>query len=134
MCTVAGKDVKRVLCIHHFGLFAPRGCMHDAVCIPTLGFKAIDLNCLAQGYWPDGVYTAPSDAALQSDILAAQAAGYNLLRKHVKVEPARWYWHCDRLGMLVWQVTLCLCALTCDGQMRLYCAVVPVVCSQPDGF
>ncbi len=58
---------------------------------------------LDQGYWPDGLYTAPSDEALCGDIEQAQALGFNLLRKHIKVEPARWYYHCDRLGMLVWQ-------------------------------
>ena len=58
---------------------------------------------LDQGWWPDGLYTAPSDEALAFDIAAAKAMGFNTLRKHVKVEPARWYYHCDRLGMLVWQ-------------------------------
>ena len=58
---------------------------------------------LDQGWWPDGLYTAPSDEALAFDIVAAKAMGFNMLRKHVKVEPARWYYHCDRLGMLVWQ-------------------------------
>ena len=58
---------------------------------------------LDQGYWPDGLYTAPSDEALIFDIRTAKAMGFNLLRKHIKVEPMRWYYHCDRLGMLVWQ-------------------------------
>ena len=58
---------------------------------------------LDQGWWPDGLYTAPSDEALSYDIEAAKAMGFNMLRKHVKVEPLRWYYHCDRLGMLVWQ-------------------------------
>ena len=58
---------------------------------------------LDQGWWPDGLYTAPGDAALVFDIAAAKAMGFNTLRKHVKVEPDRWYYHCDRLGMLVWQ-------------------------------
>lgn len=58
---------------------------------------------LDQGYWPDGLYTAPSDEALIYDIQTAKAMGFNLLRKHIKVEPMRWYYHCDRLGMLVWQ-------------------------------
>lgn len=58
---------------------------------------------LDQGYWPDGLYTAPSDEALIFDIQTAKAMGFNLLRKHIKVEPMRWYYHCDRLGMLVWQ-------------------------------
>ena len=58
---------------------------------------------LDQGYWPDGLYTAPSDAAMVSDIRAMKEMGFNMLRKHIKVEPLRWYYHCDRLGMLVWQ-------------------------------
>lgn len=58
---------------------------------------------LDQGYWPDGLYTAPSDEALRYDIEMAKKLGYNMIRKHIKVEPARWYYHCDRLGMLVWQ-------------------------------
>lgn len=58
---------------------------------------------LDQGYWPDGLYTAPSDEALIYDIQKAKELGFNMLRKHVKIEPLRWYYHCDRLGMLVWQ-------------------------------
>ena len=58
---------------------------------------------LDQGYWSDGLMTAPSDAALIHDIKAARASGFNMLRKHIKIEAARWYYHCDRLGMLVWQ-------------------------------
>ena len=58
---------------------------------------------LDQGYWPDGLYTAPTDEAMVYDISMAKSMGYNMLRKHIKVEPLRWYYHCDRLGMLVWQ-------------------------------
>lgn len=58
---------------------------------------------LDQGYWPDGLYTAPSDEAMVTDILAMKEMGFNTLRKHIKIEPMRWYYHCDRLGMLVWQ-------------------------------
>lgn len=58
---------------------------------------------LDQGYWPDGLYTAPSDEAMVHDILTMKAMGFNTLRKHIKIEPLRWYYHCDRLGMLVWQ-------------------------------
>jgi len=58
---------------------------------------------LDQGYYCDGMYTAPSDEAMIFDIQAAKAMGFNMLRKHIKVEPLRWYYHCDRLGMLVWQ-------------------------------
>ncbi len=58
---------------------------------------------LDQGWWPDGLYTAPSDEALVYDIKKTMDLGFNMIRKHVKVEPARWYSHCDRLGVLVWQ-------------------------------
>jgi beta-galactosidase/beta-glucuronidase len=58
---------------------------------------------LDQGWWPDGLYTAPTDEALKFDIEKTKAMGFNMIRKHVKVEPARWYNYCDKLGMLVWQ-------------------------------
>ncbi|MFR4960662.1 MAG: glycoside hydrolase family 2 protein [Eggerthella lenta] len=58
---------------------------------------------LDQGYWPDGLMTAPSDEALAFDVRSMKDLGFNLLRKHIKVESDRWYYHCDRLGMLVWQ-------------------------------
>lgn len=58
---------------------------------------------LDQGWWPDGLYTAPTDEALLYDIVKTKEWGFNMIRKHVKVEPARWYYHCDKEGMLVWQ-------------------------------
>lgn len=58
---------------------------------------------LDQGYWSDGIYTPPSDEAMIFDIQTAKDCGFNMLRKHIKIEPMRWYYHCDRLGMLVWQ-------------------------------
>ncbi|MBD0279729.1 MAG: beta-galactosidase, partial [Flavisolibacter sp.] len=58
---------------------------------------------LDQGWWPDGLYTAPTDEALKFDIVKTKDMGFNMIRKHVKVEPARWYYYCDQLGMLVWQ-------------------------------
>jgi len=58
---------------------------------------------LDQGWWPDGLYTAPTDAALKFDIEKTKEMGFNMIRKHVKVEPARWYYYCDLMGMLVWQ-------------------------------
>lgn len=61
------------------------------------------VGVLDQGFWPDGIYTAPTDAALRHDIEFLKSAGLNLIRKHVKVEPDRWYYWCDKLGMLVWQ-------------------------------
>lgn len=58
---------------------------------------------LDQGWWPDGLYTAPTDEALKYDIVKTKELGFNMIRKHVKVEPERWYTHCDKLGILVWQ-------------------------------
>lgn len=62
-----------------------------------------NLGTLDQGFWPDGLYTAPTDEALAFDIKAIKAMGFNTIRKHIKVEPARWYYWADKLGMLVWQ-------------------------------
>ena len=62
-----------------------------------------EFGTLDQGWWPDGLYTAPSDAAIRFDLLTLKRLGFNLIRKHVKVEPERWYYWCDRLGLLVWQ-------------------------------
>lgn len=58
---------------------------------------------LDQGWWPDGLYTAPTDEALEYDVVKTRELGFNMIRKHVKVEPARWYTHCDRHGIIVWQ-------------------------------
>ena len=58
---------------------------------------------LDQGWWPDGLYTAPTEEALLFDILKTKAMGFNMIRKHVKVEPARWYYDCDKYGIMVWQ-------------------------------
>ncbi|WP_316832982.1 glycoside hydrolase family 2 protein [Pedobacter aquatilis] len=62
-----------------------------------------NLGTLDQGFWPEGLHTAPSDEALAFDIKAIKAMGFNTIRKHIKVEPARWYYHADKIGMLVWQ-------------------------------
>ena len=67
------------------------------------GKPLFQLGLLDQGWWPDGLYTAPTDEALAFDIQKTRELGFNVIRKHVKVEPARWYYHADRLGMLVWQ-------------------------------
>ncbi|ATP56261.1 glycoside hydrolase family 2 [Pedobacter ginsengisoli] len=62
-----------------------------------------NLGTLDQGFWPDGLYTAPTDEALAFDIKAIKAMGFNTIRKHIKIEPARWYYHADKIGMMVWQ-------------------------------
>lgn len=63
---------------------------------------------LDQGWWPDGLYTAPSDEALRFDIEKTKEWGFNMIRKHIKVEPARWYYWCDVLGIMVWQDMPCI--------------------------
>ncbi len=78
----------------------------DAEGIPRIclnGRVQFQNGVLDQGYWPDGLYTAPSDDALIFDILEMKKLGFNMIRKHIKIEPQRWYYHCDRLGMVVWQ-------------------------------
>ena len=67
------------------------------------GDFVFQMGPLDQGYWPDGIFTAPTDEALAYDIRLAKRAGFNLIRKHIKVEPQRWYYYCDKLGMMVWQ-------------------------------
>jgi beta-galactosidase/beta-glucuronidase len=67
------------------------------------GAPYLHVGVLDQGYWPDGLLTAPSDEALVHDIATMKRLGFTVLRKHLKVEPLRWYAHCDRLGVLVWQ-------------------------------
>ena len=74
---------------------------HMRLCLN--GSAIFHLGLLDQGWWPEGLFTAPTDDALKFDIEATLAMGFNTIRKHVKVEPARWYWHADRLGVLVWQ-------------------------------
>jgi hypothetical protein len=74
---------------------------HDRIALN--GKPLFNIGVADQGYWPDGLYTAPTDAALRFDVEAAKRMGFNTIRKRDKVEPERWYYHCDRLGVLVWQ-------------------------------
>jgi hypothetical protein len=67
------------------------------------GEPYLHVGVLDQGYWPDGLMTPPSDAALVHDVETMKRLGFTMLRKHIKIESMRWYHHCDRLGMLVWQ-------------------------------
>ncbi|WP_410644106.1 LamG-like jellyroll fold domain-containing protein [Amycolatopsis sp. lyj-346] len=67
------------------------------------GKFVMQVGPLDQGFWPDGIYTAPTDAALKFDLEQEKALGFNMVRKHIKVEPDRWYYHADKLGLLVWQ-------------------------------
>ncbi len=71
---------------------------------PVVNGKFVfQMGTLDQGYWPDGIYTAPTDEALKFDLLKHKDMGYNLVRKHIKVEPQRWFYWADKLGLLVWQ-------------------------------
>lgn len=76
---------------------------HRVMRIIFNGDFLFQIGALDQGYWPDGIYTAPTDEALQHDLRFLKSAGFNLVRKHAKVEPDRWYYWCDKLGLLVWQ-------------------------------
>lgn len=67
------------------------------------GRIVLQQGVMDQGYWPDGLYTAPTDEALRFDVEQAKALGFNVVRKHMKVEPARWYYWADKLGLMVWQ-------------------------------
>ncbi len=88
----------------YFGMRSIGKAMIGGVLRPTLNGKFVyQLGTLDQGYWPDGIYTAPTDEALRFDLERQKALGFNMVRKHIKVEPARWFYHADRLGLMVWQ-------------------------------
>ena len=92
--------------VHSYFALRKWSCAPDAhgVLRFCLNGKPILLNgLLDQGYWPEGLYTPPSDAAVERELSEVKALGFNLLRKHAKIEPQRWYYHCDRLGLIVWQ-------------------------------
>ncbi len=92
--------------VHSYFALRKWSCTPDAhgVMRFCLNDKPILLNgLLDQGYWPEGLYTPPSDAAVERELSEVKALGFNLLRKHAKIEPQRWYYHCDRLGLIVWQ-------------------------------
>ena len=100
------KDGKTIDKVEGYTAFREISVMDDAD-----GHKRMALNGkplfqygpLDQGWWPDGLYTAPCDEALKFDLERTKEFGFNMIRKHVKVEPDRWYYHCDKLGILVWQ-------------------------------
>ena len=86
---------------------------------PVLNGKFVfQTGTLDQGYWPDGIYTAPTDAALRSDLQAHKDLGFNMVRKHIKVEPQRWFYWADKLGLLVWQDMPAMDTRTPDAAAR----------------
>lgn len=99
--------------LHHFDVAVGDDVVHTYGALREVGIRdgrftlngdvVQHIGVLDQGYWSDGLLTAPSDAAMVHDISTMKKLGFNVLRKHVKIEPLRWYHHCDRLGMLVWQ-------------------------------
>jgi len=93
--TVTGYFAARTFSVENDGAGTPRFCLNHR----PYFLKGV----LDQGYWPDGLYTAPSDEAFVFDIREMKKTGFNMARKHAKVEADRWYYHCDRLGMIVWQ-------------------------------
>ncbi|GAA1304145.1 AbfB domain-containing protein [Saccharothrix xinjiangensis] len=98
----SGGVVDRV--VGYFGMREVGKKVLNGVMRPTLnGEFVFQVGTLDQGFWPDGLYTAPTDAALAFDLQKHKDLGFNMVRKHIKVEPARWYHHADRLGLLVWQ-------------------------------
>ena len=103
--TTQGKEAEFDT-VHSYFALRKWSCAPDAqgVLRFCLNDKPILLNgLLDQGYWPEGLYTPPSDAAVERELSEVKALGFNLLRKHAKIEPQRWYYHCDRLGLIVWQ-------------------------------
>lgn len=93
---VAGDDrVDSYFALRKFSLESGYLCLN--------GNRMFQFGPLDQGYWPDGLYTPPSDEAMRTDIEMIKRLGFNMLRKHVKVEPRRYYYYCDRIGLIVWQ-------------------------------
>jgi beta-galactosidase/beta-glucuronidase len=90
--------------VSYFGMRDIRLAMLDGVMRPFINGKFVmQIGLLDQGYWPDGILTAPTEEALKSDIEYTKNAGFNLIRKHMKTEPQRFYYWADKMGLLVWQ-------------------------------
>jgi hypothetical protein len=88
----------------YFGMRSIAKAVVNGFLRPVLNGRFVfNIGTLDQGYWPDGIYTAPTDAALRFDLDQQKALGFNTVRKHIKVEPARWYYWADRIGLMVWQ-------------------------------
>jgi beta-galactosidase/beta-glucuronidase len=98
--SIPGDQVGSYFALRKFSL-SPDANGHPRLCLnnqPLFNYGPLD-----QGYWPDGLYTPPTDSAMRWDLALIKAMGCNMLRKHVKVEPARYYYYCDQLGLIVWQ-------------------------------
>ena len=103
--TTQGEEEQRDT-VHSYFALRKWSCAPDVHGIMRfcLNGKPILLNgLLDQGYWPEGLYTPPSDGAVARELQTIKELGFNLLRKHAKIEPQRWYYHCDKLGLIVWQ-------------------------------
>ena len=113
MRNASGVTVDQTM--HYFGMREISTGLVNGVLRPRLnGEFVFQVGTLDQGYWPDGIYTAPTDAALAFDIQKHKDLGFNMVRKHIKVEPQRWFYHADRLGLLVWQDVPSLTAQNID--------------------
>ncbi|MGS2647111.1 ricin-type beta-trefoil lectin domain protein [Streptosporangium sp. LJ11] len=89
---------------HYFGMReVGKAVVNGRLALTLNGQFVMQNGVLDQGFWPDGLHTAPTDAALASDLQKTKDLGFNMVRKHIKVEPQRWFYHADRLGLLVWQ-------------------------------
>ena len=98
--SIPGDRVESYFALRKFSL-GPDSQGRTRLCLNNQPF--FQYGPLDQGYWPDGLYTPPSDTAMRWDLAFLKAIGCNMLRKHVKVEPARYYYYCDQLGLIVWQ-------------------------------
>ena len=101
--TAAGKVIDEVKSYTGFRKISAQRDANGIMRMQLNNKDLFQLGPLDQGWWPDGLYTAPTDEALHYDVKKTKDFGFNMIRKHVKVEPARWYYHCDREGILVWQ-------------------------------
>jgi hypothetical protein len=122
-----GKELDQVT--SYFGMRTV-GLVPNEKGLPQIGLNGkplFELGTLDQGFWPDGIYTAPTDEALRSDIEFLKQAGFNMARKHVKIEPDRWYYWCDKLGLLVWQDMPSANNATPEGQQEFESELIHMV-------